>query len=129
MTRIFKTSWFTRFAKKNGITQQTLLQTVAELEAGLFDADLGGGVFKKRIARSGEGKSGGFRSFVCFLHGERAFFVYGFRKSARQNINQAELAELKKLAGILFALDDKNLELAINSGKLVETGRKNAKNI
>jgi hypothetical protein len=31
---------------------------------GLFDADLGGGLFKKRIARQGQGKSGGFRTLV-----------------------------------------------------------------
>lgn len=66
-----------------------------QLETGIIDADLGGGVFKMRLAREGEGKSGGFRSLVCFKHAELAFFVYAFAKSERSNIDLEELADLK----------------------------------
>ena len=57
--RIFKNTWFTRFASKDGITDDELKEAVDQLEAGQGDADLGGGVYKIRIARPGEGKSGG----------------------------------------------------------------------
>jgi hypothetical protein len=62
--RLFKNTWFSRFAKKEGITDEELRETVNQLEAGQADADLGGGVYKVRLARPGEGKSGGYRVIV-----------------------------------------------------------------
>ena len=53
--RIFKNTWFTRFADKEGITDGELKEAANRLEAGQADADLGGGVYKIRVARSGEG--------------------------------------------------------------------------
>jgi len=44
--RVFKNTWFTRFAEKEAISDDELLAIVDQLEAGLPDADLGGGVFK-----------------------------------------------------------------------------------
>jgi len=69
--RIFKYARFSRFAGKEGINDDELLNIVEQLEAGQPDADLGGGVFKIRIARPGEGKSGGYRVIVFFKSGER----------------------------------------------------------
>jgi hypothetical protein len=89
--RIFKNTWFSRFAKKEGITDDDLKSVVSDLEKGLWDADLGGAVYKKRIARSGEGKSGGYRTIVFFKSGFRAFFPYGFAKSDKENIADDEL--------------------------------------
>jgi hypothetical protein len=54
--RLFKNTWFNRFAKKEGITDAELHEAVDRLEAGQADADLGGSVYKIRIARSSEGK-------------------------------------------------------------------------
>lgn len=62
--RIFKNTWFNRFANKEGITDAELRETVDQLEAEQADADLGGDVYKVRVARSGEGKSGGYRVIV-----------------------------------------------------------------
>jgi hypothetical protein len=53
--RIFENHWFTRFAAKEGIADGELKDMVNQLEAGQADADLGGGVFKIRIARPGLG--------------------------------------------------------------------------
>jgi len=75
--RIFKNTWFNRFASKEGIVDDELREAVNQLEAGQTDADLGGGVYKIRIARPGEGKSGGYRVIVFFKSEERTFFVYG----------------------------------------------------
>jgi len=94
--RIFKNTWFTRFANKEGITDTELKETVDRLETGHADADLGGDVYKMRVARLGEGKSGGYRVIVFFRSEERTFFHYGFAKSASGNISKRELKEMKK---------------------------------
>ena len=93
--RIFANRWFARFADKQNIGDDDLREAVSRAERGLIDADLGGGVIKQRIARKGQGKSGGFRSVILFRQGERAFFVYAFAKSDRANIDQRELSTYK----------------------------------
>jgi hypothetical protein len=75
--RVFKNTWFIRFARKEGIADDELREAVNQIEAGQFDADLGGGVYKQRISREGEGKSSGYRVIVLFKSGDRSFFVYG----------------------------------------------------
>lgn len=70
--RIFKTRWFERFARKEKIRELVLVEAVARAQKGQVDADLGGGVIKQRIARLGQGKSGGYRTIVFFRLGERA---------------------------------------------------------
>ena len=81
--RVFKTRWFQRFARREKIRDAVLLDSVARAEKGQLDADLGGGVIKQRIARPGQGKSGGYRTIILFKQGQRAVFVYGFAKSER----------------------------------------------
>lgn len=79
-----------------------------------------GGVIKQRIARSGQGKSGGFRALIVFRAGARAIFVHGFAKSEKDNIEKDELVALKKLAAELSGYDDKMLARAVASGVLLE---------
>lgn len=122
--RIFKTQWFSRFARKEAITDGSLLALVSEMEEGRFNADLGGGVYKERLGRIHGGKSGGFRLLVCFRHGDKAFFTYGFPKSERANINAHEEEDLKKLSDILLALTDDELTRKVEAGAFEEiTGR------
>lgn len=118
--RIFKTKPFARFAGKQGIDEAALVEAVRRAEQGIVDADLGGGVIKQRIARRGQGKSGGFRSIVLFRSAHRAIFVYGFAKSARSNIRDDELAAFRKLAHEMLALDDAALRAAIGNGTIME---------
>ncbi len=87
---------------------------------GLIDADLGGGVIKQRIARPGEGKSGGYRTIVLYRHGERAFFVYGYSKSCEANIRQADLLQFRKMAALVLCLSDEDLALAVRHGVFEE---------
>jgi hypothetical protein len=108
--RIFKGKPFARFARKSRIPDAALCQAVADIENGRIDADLGGGVFKQRIARSGAGKSGGFRALILIKLGDRAFFIEGFAKNERDNIRDDELYALKKLAAELLHYDDAALE-------------------
>ena len=86
----------------------------------LVDADLGGGVIKQRIARKGQGKSGGFRSIVLFRQGERSFFVYGFAKKDRGNIQKNELTGFRKLASEMLQLDNAALQAAMANGTIME---------
>jgi hypothetical protein len=108
--RIFKNAWFRRFARQEKIEDKTLQEAVARANKGLIDADLGGGVIKQRIARPGKGKAGGYRTIILFRQGERAFFVYGFAKSRRDNIEKHEEDIYKKAARELLALSDAQLE-------------------
>lgn len=118
--RVLKTRTFTRFARQAGLEDSALCRAVADAERGLIDANLGGGVFKQRIARQGQGKSGGFRAVILYRRGERAFFVYGFSKSDRANISPDELAALKELATEMLSYDDAQIGKAIDAGSLIE---------
>jgi len=120
ISEVFKNTWFTRFAVKEGITDNDLRETVNCLEAGQVDADLGGGVFKVRIARPGEGKSGGYRVILFFRSEERTFYQYGFSKSDRGNVDQKELRLYRKIARTKLAMSEKELSDAINTGELIE---------
>ena len=76
--RIFKNTWFNRFADKEGITDGELVEAINLLEAGQA-IDLGGGVYKMRLSRPGGGKRGGYRVIVFFKSEERTFYEYGFQ--------------------------------------------------
>jgi hypothetical protein len=118
--RIFKYPKFNRFASKEGIADDELREIVDLLEAGQADVDLGAGVFKVRIARPGEGKSGGYRVVVFFRSNERTIFVYGFPKSKRANISRKELKAFKKIAKIQLALTDDEINAWLKRGTLIE---------
>lgn len=120
--RVFKTKAFIRFADREGIADEELCEAVRRAEQGLIDADLGGGVIKQRIARPGQGRSGGFRSIVLFCRGEASFFVYGFAKSDRDNIRRDELKGFRMLAAEMLRLDPAGLARAVEKGTLVEIG-------
>jgi len=119
--RIFKFPWFTRFASKEGMQDSDLIETVnSVLSKGLADADLGAGVYKVRIARPGEGKSGGYRVIVFFKSRKLTFFAYGFAKSARANISEGELYAMKKLAKKYLAQTEEQIEMHLANGTLLE---------
>lgn len=122
MIRVFATKPFGRFASREGISDADLLDAVARLEAGAVDADLGGGVVKQRLARPGQGKSGGFRTLVLFRRGDRAVFAYGFAKNDRANIDRRELKALKALAATILGLDEGAISTAKGNGTLREIG-------
>jgi hypothetical protein len=81
---------------------------------------LGGGIIKKRIARQGQGKSGGFRVIICLKIGQRCFFVHGFAKSSQDNISTDELNNFKEVAKMLSSLTEDQLRAAIEAGKFQE---------
>jgi hypothetical protein len=117
---IYKTRWFNHWARKQGLSTPSLCAAVREMTAGLYEADLGGGLLKKRIARPGQGKSGGFRTLVATNKGNRWVFVYGFPKNERSNIDKDEQEALRKLAAHLLSLTAQALGKAQRAGELME---------
>jgi hypothetical protein len=117
--RVFKIKGFVRFARKERIDDQMLLEAVAAA-AAKPDADLGGGVIKQRIARRNEGKSGGYRVVIFFRKGDRAFFAFGFAKNTRDNLDDDELFVFKKVAPEYLDADATLLQAMIDAGKIVE---------
>jgi hypothetical protein len=118
--KIYKTRWFNRWSRKQDIEDSTLCDAVREIAGGLFDADLGGGLIKKRVARPGKGKSGGFRTLLATNQGDLWIFVYGFAKNERSNINRDEEEQLKELAKDLLSLAPEGIELFKDESKLFE---------
>jgi len=96
--RTFVNKQFRRFANENAISDDSLCKAVREISTGLIHANLGGGVYKQRIARKGQGKSGGFRTIIFFKAHRTAFFILGFAKNTQDNLDRDEIAGLKDLA-------------------------------
>jgi len=96
--RIYETRIFGRFTKKETISNSDLRKAVERANAGLIDADLGGGLIKQRVARPGQGRSGGYRTILVFRSGDLAIFMAGFAKNERDNISDDDLADLKTIA-------------------------------
>ena len=120
MSRVFKTRYFARLMRKTGLTDLVLCAAVTEMTNGLIDADLGGGVVKKRVALPGHGKRGSTRMLVATNKGSRWFFVFGFEKNDRTNISDDELEGLKELAEELLNRTARQLDAAVEDGALQE---------
>lgn len=118
--RVFKNKSFARFASNEGIEDYDLWEAIERANKGLISADLGGGLIKQRIARSGQGKSGGFRTIIIFKAKDKAFFVYGFAKNQKDNISNQELKALKKLSNQLLSYADDDLFKAVKNGVFQE---------
>jgi hypothetical protein len=120
MRRVFRTRTFTRWMQKAGLADDSLVQAVSEMAQGLVDADLGGNVVKKRVALPGRGKRGGARTIVATNLGDRWFFLYGFGKNERANIDRDELKFFQEVAKELLGFDDRQIAKALSAGEIVE---------
>ncbi len=118
--RVFKGVWFAKFACMQRISDAALCDAVARAEAGLIDADLGGGVIKQRIARPGSGRSGGYRTVVFFRVGARAVFAFGFAKSDLESISVADARDLKETAKLTLGFSEEEMHGLIAQGEFEE---------
>ena len=118
--RVFKTKWFVRFARRQRIDDSDLCAGIERVEQGVVDADLGGGVIKLRVARKGQGRSGGYRLLLAYRSGDRTIFLYGFAKNERDNIDDDELVTIKEIAEGWLKADNDQIETAIREGILQE---------
>lgn len=118
--RVFVTRVFARFARKERLDERRLCEAIDRAERGLIDADLGGHVIKQRVARPGGGRSGGTRTVIAYRAKHRSVFLYGFAKSERDNIDDRELADLKKLAEHFLSYSDAQIAVALAQSELTE---------
>ena len=118
--RVYKVKGFARFQRRERIADTALARAVRAAEDGLIDADLGGGVVKQRIARTGQGKRGGFRTVIAYRCGDRAIFLLGFAKIERDNVDDDELDELKALARCYLALSGDQIAALVAADELME---------
>lgn len=117
---VYLTKPFARFARKARIREVELWETARLANAGAIDADLGGGVIKQRIARAGEGKSGGARAIFLFRFKGRAVFVFGFEKKDLGNIKAHELEAFKELADVILGYSDAEIAKRVADGALID---------
>lgn len=115
---IYQVRAFARFARQHRISRQALAVAATDVRDGRIDADLCGGLCKQRVANQGSGKSGGFRTLITRRTSEHLFFVYGFPKNARANIDAEEARALKAMAREFGALTQAQLDQLVEAGKL-----------
>lgn len=101
-----------------GLEDGDLCRAVHEMARGLVDANLGGGLFKKRLARKGQGKRGGFRTIVATRQLGHWFFLYGFAKNDRDNIGPVQDVECRRTAKQVLSLTAAQREERIEDGTL-----------
>src|SRR5262245_57129359 len=118
--RVFVVKAFGRFQRRENISDAMVCAAADNAGKGLIDADLGGEVIKQRVARKGQGKSGGYRVLIAFRRARRAVFLYGFAKSERVNVRPDQLAELKLYATRWLGLNDEAIGRAVAEGDLRE---------
>ncbi len=117
---VLKTKAFSKWQKKEALKDRELLLAIKEIESGLIDADLGGGLIKKRVRRSDSGKSSGYRTLIATNKNDKWFFVFGFAKNEKDNICEQEEQVLKRLSKDLLSLDQMQINKAIKEGELME---------
>jgi hypothetical protein len=120
MRRVFRIRTFTRWMHKQGLTDAALAQAVTEMESGLIDADLGGNLVKKRVALPGAGKRGGVRTIVATRMAGHWFFLFGFAKNERANMDRKELRFLQEVARDLLEMNDRQIQRAVSAGEMME---------
>lgn len=119
---IFKTKAFDRWAVEIGLYNESLRLAITEVENGQHEANLGGYLYKKRIALGNKGKSGGVRTVIAFKREDKAVFVYGFSKKQKANITSKELMALKKLAKIYFSYTEEQIKNILRIKEFIEVG-------
>jgi hypothetical protein len=118
--RVFKTKWLVRYARRERIADSSLREAIERAGRGSIDADIGGGVIKQRVARSGQGRAGGYRMLIAYKAGTRAVFLYAFAKNERENIEPDELLTLREIGAGWLAADVQRIAHALDEGILQE---------
>ena len=71
MKHIWKTRTFSRWMRKIQLKDPALIAAIEEMARGLVDADLGGNIYKKRIALPGKSKSNNTRTIIATNRNDR----------------------------------------------------------
>ena len=115
--RIFVTRSCDRQARRSAVSDQLLLEAILRAEEGLVDAKLGRLLIKQRIARQGQGRSGGYRTIIIYRRGDLAVFLSVFAKSEQDNVSPKELLELQQIAEAFSVLSPTEINQFVAEGK------------
>lgn len=118
--RVFKYKLFEKWAKKHGLDDSELQKAVLEIESGLIDANLGGHVYKKRIAKQGQGKSGAYRTILLMRLHDTVIFAHGFSKTETANLTKKQLDGFKIMAEAFLNLTPEQLGVLMANQHLIE---------
>jgi hypothetical protein len=120
LMRIIKIKKFAKWADKCELTDEILREAAREIVIGIYEANYGGGVIKKRIANKGRGKSGSTRAIVAFKKDHNCYFMFGFEKDEKSDITENEEKTLKLVAKNLLLYTEDELDCLIQEGSLIE---------
>ena len=115
-----KIKWFNKWAKKSSLPDKNLLKTIENITNNLGVVNLGSGLLKIRTPKTGQGKSGGFRTILVYKENDIAIFIYGFAKTEKDNLNNDELKYFKKLAKDLLNIDKEKITELEKQGSFVK---------
>lgn len=118
--RVFKYRHFNHWAISERISDNTLKKAIEEMANGLYEANLGSGLYKKRIASANKGKRSGYRTLIAFKSETRAVYVYGFSKNDRGNISEMEEKIYRQLAKSFLLMNEKAINEMLRQHKLIE---------
>jgi len=96
--RVFKTKTFSRWAK-GLLTDVQLCKAAKEIMQGLYEAEIGTGLCKKRIAIFGQGKRGSTRTLVAKESAHGIYFLVGRQKSDPGSDFSDSQADAAKIIG------------------------------
>ncbi len=113
MPRVFKTSWFSKAARKAGIRDSELCKAMSQVMEGKAD-DLGGGVFKKRL------NDNMHRSIILAKGRNYWVYEYLFAKKERDNIEDDELSAFRDLAKSYARLTDDQITRLVQNRQFEE---------
>ena len=114
----FETRWFKKWSEKKGLMDDDLLDALERTIKGSGVVDLGGNVYKIRIAKNGQGRSGGFRTILIYKKGKRSLFIYGFEKNDQDNIDKGTLADYKKYATTFLDYTENDINRLVDNGTI-----------
>jgi hypothetical protein len=120
-----KTKWFNKWAKKQKLSDEKLLISIDDMKNNLSSTNLGGGLFKVRVASQGSGKSSAFRTIIVYRKDDRAVIVYGFMKKEQENLSADELKNFKTLSKDILSFSADDLDIAIEKNVFVKIGANN----
>ena len=118
-----KNKYFTRWARKLGITDKILWEAINEFENDLFEADLGNHLFKKRIALVGRGKSSGTRTILFYQKDKKLIFCFGFEKNQQDNLSHLQFNILNELSDNYQNLPEEEVIKMIKNNRFFEISR------
>jgi hypothetical protein len=117
---VAKRRTFVRWQMSEHLPDSALCDAAKEMDHGLVGSNLGSLLYKKRIARRGKGKSGGYRTLVAVRIGYRFIFLLGYAKNDKENLTAEELRALRFAGQLFLELSPTDYQLALESGVLLE---------